>query len=96
MDDRGTGCGFELDPTLSGIPVGDITTSPSDPRVLYAVTADRSETAANRLLRRDLDGEWAELDSAFKQWLEPSNFDSEGKQRIPLRELTAPILKAHG
>lgn len=43
-----------------------------------------------------IDGEWAELDSAFKRWLEPSNFDSEGKQRVPLRELTAPVLKAHG
>jgi RimJ/RimL family protein N-acetyltransferase len=36
--------------------------------------------------------EWRALDRAFRRWLDPSNFDERGNQRIPLRELTRPIL----
>jgi len=43
-----------------------------------------------------IDKEWPELEQAFTRWLEPSNFDSEGRQRVRLAELTQPILKARG
>jgi RimJ/RimL family protein N-acetyltransferase len=35
------------------------------------------------------DGEWPTVDAAFRQWLDPANFDPEGRQRRPLGELTA-------
>jgi RimJ/RimL family protein N-acetyltransferase len=41
-----------------------------------------------------IDREWPALDAAFKRWLDPSNFDPEGRQRVRLVDLTAPILKA--
>ena len=41
-----------------------------------------------------IDSEWPELDKAFTRWLDVSNFDDEGRQRVSLRELTRPILKA--
>jgi hypothetical protein len=31
-----------------------------------------------------LDREWPGRKSAFEKWLEPSNFDAEGKQMAPL------------
>ena len=43
-----------------------------------------------------IDVEWPELESAFRRWLEPSNFDGEGRQRVRLTKLTQPILKARG
>jgi len=43
-----------------------------------------------------IDSEWAELDQAFQRWLDPANFDAQGKQRKRLSELTAPILKKRG
>ena len=43
-----------------------------------------------------IDGEWPELESAFVRWLDVSNFDGEGKQRLRLADLTRPILKARG
>lgn len=43
-----------------------------------------------------IDRDWPELDRAFTQWLDASNFDAEGRQRVPLTELTQPILKARG
>jgi len=43
-----------------------------------------------------IDSEWPELDRAFTKWLEPSNFDTGGKQKISLTQLTNPILKARG
>jgi len=43
-----------------------------------------------------IDSEWPELDRAFKQWLDASNFDAEGRQKTALSELTQPILKARG
>ncbi|MBI4193470.1 MAG: GNAT family N-acetyltransferase [Betaproteobacteria bacterium] len=43
-----------------------------------------------------IDGEWPELDRAFTRWLAPDNFDADGKQRLPLSGLTAPILKQRG
>ena len=43
-----------------------------------------------------IDKEWPALDRAFKQWLDPSNFDADGKQRTSLSELTGPILVSRG
>lgn len=38
-----------------------------------------------------IDKEWPALDAAFRQWLSPSNFDADGRQRVALRSLTEPI-----
>jgi RimJ/RimL family protein N-acetyltransferase len=35
-----------------------------------------------------IDGEWPRLRAAFETWLSPDNFDSEGRQRVRLSELT--------
>ena len=43
-----------------------------------------------------IDSEWPALDRAFTQWLDPSNFDPQGRQRTPLSELTHPILVSRG
>jgi RimJ/RimL family protein N-acetyltransferase len=43
-----------------------------------------------------IDQEWPALRSAFLRWLDPSNFDGNGRQRVALTELTAPILKQCG
>jgi hypothetical protein len=42
------------------------------------------------------DKEWPRLQAAFEQWLDPSNFDADGRQRVALADLTAPILAARG
>ena len=39
-----------------------------------------------------IDREWPALRSAFEQWLEPNNFDANGRQRMRLSQLTASIL----
>jgi len=38
------------------------------------------------------DREWPALDAAFRRWLDPGNFDAEGRQRVRLSTLTAPLL----
>jgi hypothetical protein len=43
-----------------------------------------------------IDGEWPALDAAFRRWLDPANFDDDGRQRVALSTLTAPILTARG
>jgi RimJ/RimL family protein N-acetyltransferase len=43
-----------------------------------------------------IDMEWPELESAFTRWLDASNFDTSGEQKISLSKLTAPILKQIG
>jgi hypothetical protein len=43
-----------------------------------------------------IDKEWPELDRAFTRWLDASNFDADGKQKLRLSELTQPILKTRG
>jgi RimJ/RimL family protein N-acetyltransferase len=35
-----------------------------------------------------IDSEWPELKKAFEQWLDPKNFDGQGRQRQRLSELT--------
>ena len=34
-----------------------------------------------------LDGEWPALRTAFERWLDPANFDAEGRQRVSLSSL---------
>ena len=43
-----------------------------------------------------IDSEWPALKAAFETWLDPANFDAEGRQRESLRALTRPILVAEG
>ena len=43
-----------------------------------------------------IDSEWPELERAFLRWLNPGNFDGEGRQRTRLSDLTAPVLKCRG
>ena len=43
-----------------------------------------------------IDTEWPALDRAFQRWLDPGNFDEQGRQRVSLSELTAPILVSRG
>ena len=38
-----------------------------------------------------VDGEWPRLRHAFERWLAHGNFDADGRQRISLSDLTAPI-----
>ena len=39
-----------------------------------------------------IDREWPALDRAFCAWLDPANFDADGRQRTKLSALTAPIV----
>ncbi|MEM9779449.1 MAG: GNAT family protein [Pseudomonadota bacterium] len=41
-----------------------------------------------------LDREWPPLRAAFETWLDPANFDTEGRQKRALSSLTAPLLSA--
>lgn len=43
-----------------------------------------------------IDAEWPALDKAFLNWLDPGNFDADGKQKTSLTELTKSILKQRG
>jgi len=43
-----------------------------------------------------VDSEWPVLDAAYRRWLDPANFDSQGRQRQRLTELTGPVLKQRG
>jgi RimJ/RimL family protein N-acetyltransferase len=43
-----------------------------------------------------IDSEWPSLRDAFLTWLDPKNFDADGRQRIRLTDLTRPILKQIG
>ncbi len=43
-----------------------------------------------------IDTEWGALKQAFVQWLAPENFDAQGRQRVALSALTAPLLKQRG
>jgi RimJ/RimL family protein N-acetyltransferase len=38
-----------------------------------------------------LDSEWPALKTAFERWLDPSNFDPQGRQKESLSKLTEPI-----
>jgi RimJ/RimL family protein N-acetyltransferase len=43
-----------------------------------------------------IDAEWPALREAFLTWLDPRNFDAQGRQRLRLSDLTRPILKQCG
>ena len=43
-----------------------------------------------------IDREWPALRDAFRRWLDPGNFDEQGRQRTSLSALTAPILVQRG
>lgn len=43
-----------------------------------------------------VDSEWPALDAAYRRWLDPANFDAQGRQRERLSDLTAPVLKQRG
>jgi len=40
-----------------------------------------------------IDAEWPALQQAFQTWLDPANFDSEGRQKVSLSQLTSGLLK---
>ena len=41
-----------------------------------------------------LDGEWPARRRAFERWLDPANFDSDGRQRLALSDLNATLILA--
>ncbi|MCZ7648756.1 MAG: GNAT family N-acetyltransferase [Planctomycetota bacterium] len=43
-----------------------------------------------------IDSEWPALREAFERWLDPANFDAQGRQLRRLSELTGPLLKQRG
>ena len=43
-----------------------------------------------------IDGEWPALREAYRRWLAPENFDTEGRQRQSLSALTQPLLASVG
>lgn len=43
-----------------------------------------------------VDADWPGLSAAHARWLEPANFDAEGRQRARLSDLTRPHLVAQG
>ena len=43
-----------------------------------------------------IDSEWPAVRAAFERWLAPENFDAHGAQRVQLRWITAPLLRAAG
>lgn len=43
-----------------------------------------------------VDQDWPALDAAYRQWLDPANFDADGRQRLRLSDLTGPLLHRRG
>jgi RimJ/RimL family protein N-acetyltransferase len=43
-----------------------------------------------------IDKEWPSLETAYRRWLDPSNFDQRGRQRVALSTLTTPIVVSRG
>jgi RimJ/RimL family protein N-acetyltransferase len=43
-----------------------------------------------------IDSEWPALEQAYLRWLDPANFDAQGRQRARLSELTAPVHRNRG
>jgi RimJ/RimL family protein N-acetyltransferase len=43
-----------------------------------------------------IDAEWGALKETFLHWLAAANFDAQGRQRVALSALTAPLLKQRG
>ena len=38
-----------------------------------------------------IDGEWPALKQAYQEWLDPANFDADGKQKRRLEEIRAAV-----
>lgn len=43
-----------------------------------------------------IDQEWPALQAAYTQWLAPENFTDDSQQRVPLRDLTQPLVQRQG
>jgi RimJ/RimL family protein N-acetyltransferase len=43
-----------------------------------------------------IDSEWPALRAAFETWLDPANFDADGRQRTRLTDLTRPLIGRRG
>jgi RimJ/RimL family protein N-acetyltransferase len=43
-----------------------------------------------------INSDWPALEAAYLRWLDPANFDENGKQRTRLSDLTGPALKQRG
>ena len=43
-----------------------------------------------------IDSEWPALRARYERWLDPANFDAQGRQRLRLSDLTRPLLVAIG
>lgn len=43
-----------------------------------------------------IDRDWPALEKVYLQWLDPANFNAQGRQRVRLSDLTAPLLAARG
>ena len=43
-----------------------------------------------------IDSEWPQLKAAYERWLEPDNFGPDGRQKVSLSALTAPVIKQRG
>jgi RimJ/RimL family protein N-acetyltransferase len=43
-----------------------------------------------------IDQDWPVLKKAFTQWLDPANFDPDGRQKVSLSSLTEPLLRQRG
>lgn len=43
-----------------------------------------------------IDRDWPELKQAYAEWLDPANFDANGRQRQRLSNITYPLLKQYG
>ena len=42
-----------------------------------------------------IDEDWPNIKSAFEQWFDVSNFDTDGNQKVSLSQLTRPYVVAH-
>jgi hypothetical protein len=43
-----------------------------------------------------IDSDWPAIHTAHETWLDPTNFDEQGRQRRRLSDMTAPFLKGIG
>jgi RimJ/RimL family protein N-acetyltransferase len=43
-----------------------------------------------------IDGEWPTIDAAFRRWLDPANFDAQGRQRMSLSAARSDAAKLTG
>ena len=82
---------LNIKPSIGTIEVGHINFSTELQKTTAATEAMYliSDTAWYSII----DKEWLSLKDAYLHWLNPSNFDENGKQRTRLSELTRPIIE---